>query len=619
MGYDYALVHLLWTVPPAAILSILVYPLLTRVDVAKLTFIITIAVVATIPWDSYLIRTNIWNYPPDAVLGYSLLDIPAEELFFFVIQTYITAQLYILLNKPVLHAQYLNTPWTVPAGIRRAKVIGQVFLTASIAYGFYLISGRSEGTYLGLILAWAAPFALLTWSLTAHFILSLPWTSILLPITLPTIYLWIVDELALRRGTWAIQSGTKLGIRLFGHLDIEEAVFFLVTNVLVVFGLAAFDKAVAVVDAHPDVFDEPSDALSMSLVKARFWPTRCYDMHRITAIKQAATRLAKKSRSFSLASSAFPGRLRIDMTLLYSYCRLADDLVDDAADNTVASGWIEKLQTHLDLCYGEVIQTKAPSQEKTVSSREYANETFPSSALATLHQLPVHLIPQKPFDDLLKGFVMDMNFDRDAGHFPIHDEPDLERYASYVASTVGLMCLELVFHHCIPGFPTQLHHSDAMADASHKQAVVRNQLRRAACRMGLALQYVNIARDIAVDALIDRVYLPTTWLHDVGLTHADVLQNPRSDAVMQVRKRLLDLAFELYDESRGIMGSIPSVARAPMIVAVESYMEIGRVLRDGTGVARVSREAPKGVNVGGRATVPKGRRIWVAWSTLLMS
>ncbi|CRK30795.1 Bifunctional lycopene cyclase/phytoene synthase like protein [Verticillium longisporum] len=641
MGYDYALVHLFWTVPPATILTILVYPFLTRVDAAKLCFIITVAVVATIPWDSYLIRTNIWNYPPDAVLGYSLFDIPAEELFFFVIQTYFTAQLYVLFNKPVLHAQYLNAPWAVPAGIRRAKVAGQVFLAAAIVYGCYLISGSAEGTYLGLILTWAAPFALLTWSITAHFILALPWTSTLLPIVAPTVYLWVVDELALGRGTWAIQSGTKLGVRLFGHLEIEEAVFFLVTNMLVVFGLAAFDKAVAVVDAHPDVFAEPSDTLSMSLIKARFWPSKHYDMHRITAIRQAASRLAKKSRSFSLASSAFPGRLRIDMTLLYSYCRLADDLVDDAADNVVASDWIDKLQKHLDLSYAEVNKTKPSSGKESMSSREYADSTFPSSALETLRHLPVHLIPKRPFDDLLKGFVMDMDFDQGADQFPITNVANLELYASYVASTVGLMCLELVFHHCIPGFPTHLYDTDAMAETdatklglprnkvsstgvvlqrhSTKGATTRNQLRLAACRMGLALQYVNIARDIAVDARIGRVYLPTTWLQEAGLTHQDVLRIPRSDGVMQVRKRLLDLAFDLYDESRAVMVEIPPAARAPMIVAVESYMEIGRVLRDGAAAAKEPQEAERGVNGGGRATVPKGRRIWVAWSTLMMS
>lgn len=300
----------------ASALGFLNYPLLTRLDLARIAFIVTIAILATIPWDSYLIRTNIWTYPPNAVLGQTFYSIPVEELFFFFIQTYITAQLYILFNKPVLHAQYLNSPKTLPSWIPRAKLCGQLFLAACAALGFWLVSSRGVGTYLGLILAWACPFALLTWTITAHFILALPLTSTAVPIMLPTIYLWIVDESALGRGTWSIESGTKLGVSLFGSLDLEEAVFFFVTNLMIVFGLAAFDKAVAVVDAFPDMFEKPSDSLAFSLLQARALSPHKYDMERIFGIRQACVRLQKKSRSFHLASSVFPGRLRIDMTLL---------------------------------------------------------------------------------------------------------------------------------------------------------------------------------------------------------------------------------------------------------------------------------------------------------------
>jgi 15-cis-phytoene synthase/lycopene beta-cyclase len=38
---------------------------------------------------------------------------------------------------------------------------------------------------------------------------------------LPTVYLWIVDTMALKRGTWSIESGTKLGWHLWEGLDIE--------------------------------------------------------------------------------------------------------------------------------------------------------------------------------------------------------------------------------------------------------------------------------------------------------------------------------------------------------------------------------------------------------------
>lgn len=58
-------------------------------------------------------------------------------------------------------------------------------------------------------------------SLAYPFIMGLPISNTLIPIVLPTIYLWIVDTLALRRGTWVIESGTKLEWRLWDGLDIE--------------------------------------------------------------------------------------------------------------------------------------------------------------------------------------------------------------------------------------------------------------------------------------------------------------------------------------------------------------------------------------------------------------
>jgi 15-cis-phytoene synthase/lycopene beta-cyclase len=148
-------------------------------------------------------------------------------------------------------------------------------------------------------------------------LLSKPWTSTLLPILAPTFYLWLVDELSLRRGIWTIENDTKLGSQLFGSLDAEEAAFFLITNTLVVFGIAAFDKAVTVCDVFPKRFPQPADSLlMMPLLTACVLPSSEYDVRRIEGLREAAMRLRGKSRSFYLASSVFPGRIRMDLTLL---------------------------------------------------------------------------------------------------------------------------------------------------------------------------------------------------------------------------------------------------------------------------------------------------------------
>jgi 15-cis-phytoene synthase/lycopene beta-cyclase len=294
-------------------LTFLYRPFLNRIDLYKIAFLISIAVISTIPWDSYLIRRRVWTYPSYVIIGPTLFNIPAEEVFFFIIQTYNTSLLYLLLSKPVFHPAYLPsqkhhaTQWN----------LGHAVLAFLVTGGGFLVWRGNEGTYLGLILAWAGPFALLLWSLSSQFLLSLPLSSTVAPIAIPTVYLWVVDTLALRRGTWTIESGTKFGVHLWEGLEIEEAVFFLATNILIVFGLVAFDHALAILLTFPSLFPQVPELPSpFMLIDALLTEVSKYDEERVTGIQQAVQRLKKKSRSFYLASSTFSGRLRTDLILL---------------------------------------------------------------------------------------------------------------------------------------------------------------------------------------------------------------------------------------------------------------------------------------------------------------
>jgi 15-cis-phytoene synthase/lycopene beta-cyclase len=224
----------------------------------------------------------------------------------------------------------------------------------------------------------------------------------------------------------------------------------------------------------------------------------------------------------------------------------------------------------------------------------YIKENFPESSQSALRLLPTHLLPFGPLYDLLEGFKTDLEFSRgdlaqDPHNFPITNGHELEVYAARVAGTVAELCLELVFHHS----PT--------ATTNHQ----REQLVHSGGHMGIALQYINIARDIAIDAKLGRVYLPTTWLEEEGLTPRDVLEHVDRPSVEKLRQKLLGKAFDGYREAQSAMSQLPAYARAPMRVAVESYMEIGRVLKE------------RGYKTKhGRATVPKLRRLKVAWRTL---
>ncbi|KAK0111340.1 hypothetical protein ONS95_001704 [Cadophora gregata] len=445
---------------------------------------------------------------------------------------------------------------------------------------------------MGLILAWAGPFALLLWSLSSRFLLNLPWLSTTAPLAIPTLYLWVVDTIALKRGTWTIESGTKFGVHLWDGLEIEEAVFFLATNVLIVFGLVAFDHALAILLTFPKLFPKVPDLPSpFMLIQALLIDISKYDEERVAGIKQAVERLKKKSRSFYLASSTFSGRLRTDLILLYSFCRVADDLVDNASCEAEARKWIGRLSHYLDIAYASR-EARIVSKEPSVHA--FVTENFPESAQPALKLLPTHLLSFGPLYDLLEGFKTDLGFLEKGSNkvlqkFPIEKEPDLEIYAARVAGTVAELCLELAFFH----------------SNSTTTEAQRDHLVRAGGRMGIALQYVNIARDIATDAAIGRVYLPTSWLKSQGLAPRDIIDNPHREEIENLRGRLLDKAFIIYREAIGAISQLPDDARAPMRVAVESYMEIGRVLIE------------KGYRFkGGKATVPKLRRLKVAWKAL---
>ncbi|KAI9784503.1 MAG: hypothetical protein M1816_000823 [Peltula sp. TS41687] len=327
----------------------------------------------------------------------------------------------------------------------------------------------------------------------------------------------------------------------------------------------------------------------MLLLRGLFLDPLNYDERRTAGIAQAVSRLKNKSRSFYLASATFEGRLRIDLILLYSFCRMADDLVDDAASIDEARSSVHKLRRFLDVAYSAEKGT-----EQSARLQELVKSEFPPNAQDALLLLPLEYLSAAPLYDLLRGFEMDLEFSsHDSGtrhkSWPIASEDDLELYSLRVAGTVAELCLDLVFHHASP-------------DYSRSK---RAELIQAGRNMGIALQLVNIARDVAVDAKLGRVYIPSIWLKDMELTPEDVLREPRDPKVEILQGSLLRKAEEIYREARSAIEQLPPNGRSGMRVAVESYMEIGRVLRE------------KNYHVkSGRATVPKLRRIRVAWQAL---
>lgn len=192
---------------------------------------IIVALLYTTPWDNYLVATRVWWYEPALVTGITLGWVPLEEYIFFVLQPVLSGLWLLYLARRLsfsdsVHANYPAARWLSTIGI------GLVWL---VAMGI-VVTGWGPGTYLGLELAWALPPIMLQVAFGADIL----WRYrrlVLLALLPATIYLSLADLWAIRAGTWTINPDQSFNLYLAGYLPVEEFIFFLLTNTLLVFGM----------------------------------------------------------------------------------------------------------------------------------------------------------------------------------------------------------------------------------------------------------------------------------------------------------------------------------------------------------------------------------------------
>lgn len=189
-----------------------------------------IALFYTTPWDNYLVAARVWWYDSARVAGITLGQVPIEEYIFIILQPMLTGLWLLWLAPRFASQESSRSTWcwrVVPL------LILLPFWLASIAA---LIGNFVSITYLALILVWALPPIGLQLAFGGD-ILRRHARWVTAGVLIPTLHLWVADTLAIRAGIWTISSEQTLGLRLPGGLPLEEAVFFLVTNTLIGFGM----------------------------------------------------------------------------------------------------------------------------------------------------------------------------------------------------------------------------------------------------------------------------------------------------------------------------------------------------------------------------------------------
>ncbi|MBD3411120.1 MAG: presqualene diphosphate synthase HpnD [Ignavibacteriales bacterium] len=208
--------------------------------------------------------------------------------------------------------------------------------------------------------------------------------------------------------------------------------------------------------------------------------------------------IARRSNSsFLFAFTLLPQRKREAMNVIYAFCRLTDDIVDDpeASDDKKR----ERLETWKD----EV-------------ERAFDGPP-PTDFLKELRSVVLRFkIPRDPFFELIRGMEMDLNRRR------YNNFDDLCLYCYRAASTVGLMSAPVFGYRR----DTTLHF---------------------AIDLGIALQLTNILRDVKQDAENGRIYLPLDEMKAHDYSEEDLFAFTYNDNFRALMKFEVERAKRYYN------------------------------------------------------------------------
>lgn len=228
-----------------------------------------------------------------------------------------------------------------------------------------------------------------------------------------------------------------------------------------------------------------------------------------------AVSMVNCGKSFYWATIFLPRSVAKKVSLLYSLCRVLDDLADGNDPDREAKLF-------------------AIAQELSGSELEFYSI---SSEL---------VISRKALKDLLSGLCFDQ------GQVRIKDEQQLLSYCYKVAGTVGIMMCDLM----------QVKESQAIYYAIH---------------LGIALQLTNIARDVGEDDRLGRQYVPTDWLADVPKSDVNIHLN--ATLCHQATKQILSLADTYYESGLLGLRYLPRHSRFAIYLAAFLYRAIGYDLK----------------------------------------
>ena len=205
---------------------------------------------------------------------------------------------------------------------------------------------------------------------------------------------------------------------------------------------------------------------------------------------------------------------------IYSFCRKVDDMVDEAKTPDIAKKRL--------LIFMEAWK-KGKSHPVINLLSDIPRENWPN---------------QKLVKNFLNGQISDIKFSS------FKSEKSLIIYCYQVAGTVGLMVCDIF-------------------------GVKDKKMRYFAIDLGIAMQLVNISRDIYEDSLRNRVYMPESL---IGKYSAKEIANPNEETARKIdeaRKKIIKLANIYFDSASRAIDHLPKGASLAVKLASALYQQIG--------------------------------------------
>lgn len=221
-------------------------------------------------------------------------------------------------------------------------------------------------------------------------------------------------------------------------------------------------------------------------------------------------KVAQSGSSFYYSFLFLPAQRRRAILALYAFCREVDDIVDGDPTPPAAEAPPGDL-AHVRLAWW-----------REEISRLYAGQATHPVTQALAPHVSEYALPQDELLAILDGMEMDLHQSR------YLDFAGLRQYCHRVAGVVGLL-------------------SARIFGCTHEQTLDY------AARLGLALQLINIIRDVGEDARNGRIYLPLEDLQQFEVPAAELMQARYSDRYRALMQFEAERARTIYREALALL------------------------------------------------------------------